>query len=214
MSTLLEDYAAITGDDVIRHLQQLAEPLRGKSVVHINSTKVGGGVAEILEKLVPLTRELGIDAHWEVITGDSDFYQCTKSMHNSIQGNRIVIPGSLLKHFEAVNEQNASHLHAILQQADFVFIHDPQPAALLKFFPQRKGKWIWRCHIDASHPYRHTWHFIEQFVRHYDASVFSLPQFARDLPHPEYIIPPSIDPLSEKNIDLKQEELDKVCARF
>lgn len=214
MTTMLEAYAAVTGEDVIRHLQQLATPLQGKSVVHVNSTRVGGGVAEILDKLVPLTRELGIDARWEVITGDSEFYQCTKSMHNAIQGNRIAISDALLKHFEEVNEQNARQLQSVLEQADFVFIHDPQPAALLKFCANRKGKWVWRCHIDASHPHRFTWRYVEQFVRGYDASIFSLPQFAQVLPHPEYIIPPSIDPLSDKNVDLGQEELEGVQARF
>ncbi len=214
MNTMLEAYAAVTGSDVIRHLQQLAAPLQGKTVIHVNSTRVGGGVAEILDKLVPLTRDLGIDARWEVITGDSDFYQCTKSMHNAIQGNRVMISDALLQHYEQVNEQNARQLQAVLEQADFVFIHDPQPAALLKYCSNRKGKWVWRCHIDASHPHRFTWRFIEQFVRDYDASIFSLSQFARNLPHPQYIIPPSIDPLSEKNIDLPQQELDAILARF
>ncbi|WP_305906993.1 glycosyltransferase [Methylomarinum sp. Ch1-1] len=214
MTTMLEQYAAVTGEDVIRHLRQLAAPLQGKSVVHVNSTRVGGGVAEILDQLVPLTRELGIDAHWEVISGDRDFYQCTKSMHNAIQGNRIAISDALLQHFEEVNAQNAKQLQAVLEQADFVFIHDPQPAALLKFCPRRRGQWIWRCHIDASHPHRYTWRFIEKFVRGYDASIFSLPQFARRLPHPAYIIPPSIDPLSDKNIALDTEELASVRSRF
>ncbi len=214
MTTMLEAYAAVTGADVIRHLQQLAELLKGKTVVHVNSTRVGGGVAEILEKLVPLSRELGIDTRWEVITGDSEFYQCTKSMHNAIQGNRITIPDNLLNHFLEVNEQNAKQLCALLEDADFVFIHDPQPAALLKYCRNRKGKWIWRCHIDASHPYRGTWRFLDRFVREYDASIFSLSQFVQLLPHPAYIIPPSIDPLSDKNVDLTEDELDAVRTRF
>ncbi len=214
MTTMLEAYAAVTGADVIRHLQQLAELLKGKTVVHVNSTRVGGGVAEILDKLVPLSRELGIDTRWEVITGDSEFYQCTKSMHNAIQGNRIIIPDTLLNHFLEVNEQNANQLRAVLEEADFVFIHDPQPVALLKYCSNRKGKWIWRCHIDASHPYRGTWRFIDRFVREYDASIFSLSQFVQLLPHPAYIIPPSIDPLSDKNVDLTPDELDSVRTRF
>jgi trehalose synthase len=214
MTTMLEAYAAVTGADVIRHLQQLAELLKGKTVVHVNSTRVGGGVAEILDKLVPLSRELGIDTRWEVITGDSEFYQCTKSMHNAIQGDRIVIPDNLLNHFLEVNEQNANQLRSVLEEADFVFIHDPQPVALLKYCNNRKGKWIWRCHIDASHPYRGTWRFLDRFVREYDASIFSLSQFVQLLPHPAYIIPPSIDPLSDKNVDLTQDELDSVRTRF
>ncbi|HEY8219916.1 MAG TPA: glycosyltransferase [Methylobacter sp.] len=214
MTTMLEAYAAVTGEDVIRHLQQLVAPLKGKSVVHVNSTRVGGGVAEILEKLVPLSRELGIDTRWEVITGDSEFYQCTKSFHNSIQGDRIAIPETLLDHFLEVNEQNANHLRNVLEEADFVFIHDPQPVALLKYCSKRKGKWIWRCHIDASHPYRGTWRFLDRYIRDYDASIFSLSQFVQLLPHPVYIIPPSIDPLSDKNVDLPQDELEAVRARF
>ncbi|MDD5319291.1 MAG: glycosyltransferase [Methylococcales bacterium] len=214
MMTMLDSYAAVTSRDVIRHLQQLAAPLKGKTVVHVNSTRVGGGVAEILDKLVPLSRELGIDTRWEVITGDSEFYQCTKSMHNAIQGNRVAIPDTLLAHFQEVNEQNAKQLRPILEEADFVFIHDPQPVALLKYCSNRKGKWIWRCHIDASHPHRGTWRFIDRFVREYDASIFSLPQFVQMLSHPAYIIPPSIDPLSDKNVDLTQDELDAVRIRF
>jgi len=214
MTSMLEAYSAITGADVIHHLQQLAKSLKGKTVVHVNSTRVGGGVAEILEKMVPLSRELGLDARWEVITGDSEFYQCTKSMHNAIQGDRVTIPDNLLSHFEEVNEQNANQLRSILEDADFVFIHDPQPAALLKYCSNRKGKWIWRCHIDASHPNRKTWRFIDKFVREYDASIFSLSQFVQLLPHPSYIIPPSIDPLSDKNVDLPQAELDSVRVRF
>ncbi len=214
MTTMLESYAEVAGADVIRHLQQLAKPLRGKTIVHVNSTRVGGGVAEILDKLVPLTRDLGIDTRWEVITGDSEFYQCTKSMHNAIQGNPVTIPDALLRHFQQVNEQNAIQLRPILEEADFVFIHDPQPVAMLQHCGHRKGKWIWRCHIDASHPHRRSWRFIDRFVRGYDASIFSLPQFVQRLPHPCYIISPSIDPLSDKNADLPQEELDAVRKRF
>ncbi|MGZ5007391.1 MAG: glycosyltransferase [Methylobacter sp.] len=214
MSTMLEAYAAVTGADVVRHLQQLAELLKGKTVIHVNSTRVGGGVAEILEKMVPLSRELGIDTRWEVITGDSEFYQCTKSMHNAIQGNRIAIPDALLDHFLDVNEQNANQLRDTLEAADFVFIHDPQPVALIKYCGNRKGKWIWRCHIDAGHTHRGTWRFLDRFVREYDASIFSLSHFVQLLPHPAYIIPPSIDPLSDKNVPLAQDELDAVRTRF
>jgi trehalose synthase len=211
---MLESYAAVAGEDVINHLQQLAAPLKGKTMVHVNSTRVGGGVAEILDKLVPLSRELGIDTHWEVITGDAEFYQCTKHMHNALQGSPVKIQDKLLQHYEEVNAQNAEQLRPLLEEADFVIIHDPQPAPLLKLCPNRKGKWIWRCHIDASRPQRQVWRFLERFVREYDASIFSLPQFARALPHSEYIIPPSIDPLSDKNIELPASEVQAVYPRF
>lgn len=214
MSSLLESYAAIAGPDVVDHLRQLAESLHGAKVVHVNSTRVGGGVAEILEKLVPLCNELGLDTSWEVISGGEEFYQCTKSMHNGLQGNRVRIPARLLDAYEEANAANAEILREQLSAADFVFIHDPQPAGLLAHCPDRCGKWVWRCHIDASHPYRPVWNYLRKMVSSYDASIFSLPAFAQILPHSQYIIPPSIDPLSDKNIDLSQEEVARVFVTF
>jgi trehalose synthase len=214
MSNLLASYAAIAGPDVVNHLRQLAKSLHGAKVVHVNSTRIGGGVAEILEKLVPLTNELGLETSWEVISGGEEFYQCTKSMHNALQGNRVHIPERLLAAYEEANAANAEILRERLSEADFVFIHDPQPAGLLDLCPERRGKWVWRCHIDASHPYRPVWQYLRKKVGNYDASVFSLPAFARHLPHRQYIIPPSIDPLSDKNIDLPQGEVDRIYTEF
>ncbi|ADE16152.1 glycosyl transferase group 1 [Nitrosococcus halophilus Nc 4] len=211
---LLRDYAEITGEDVIDQLRQLAEPLRGMKVVHVNSTRLGGGVAEILTKLVPLMRELEIDTHWEVITGESAFYDCTKAFHNALQGNRIAVREDLLRTYERTTAENAERLRPLLEEADYVFIHDPQPAPLLGYCPHRKGKWIWRCHIDISHPYRPIWRYLRKYIEPYESSVFSLSAFAQALPHTEYIIPPSIDPLSEKNIDLEPSEVAAVRQRF
>ncbi|MCP5246241.1 MAG: glycosyltransferase [Burkholderiales bacterium] len=212
--SLLDDYAQITGQDVIAHLRQLAAPFSGAKVVHVNSTRVGGGVAEILTKMVPLMQELGIETSWEVITGESQFFECTKGMHNTLQGNQIHLSDKLLRVYERTNAENAESLRPLLTEADFVFIHDPQPAALLQHFPKRKGKWIWRCHIDASHPYRPVWKYLRQFIAPYDASIFSLAAFARELPHPIYLIPPSIDPLSEKNIELKSGAIEQVYKKY
>ena len=211
---MLEVYAGIVGEDVIRQLRQLSAPLKGLRMVHVNSTRRGGGVAEILEKLVPLQRELGMDAHWEVISGEADFYQCTRQFHNALQGNVALIPEVLLRAYEATNERNAAELTAALRDADMVFIHDPQPAALLRHFPQRRGKWIWRCHIDASHPYRPVWKYLRQFIVDYDAAIFSLADFSQLLPQPVYLIPPSIDPLSDKNAELPPAEIESVLHRF
>jgi trehalose synthase len=212
--SMLEDYAQVTGAEVIAQLRQLASPLAGARVVHVNSTRVGGGVAEILTKLVPLMQELGIETRWEVITGESDFFECTKGMHNALQGNRIPLGESLLRVYEETNSRNAETLRPILKDADFVFIHDPQPAALLRDYPDRKGKWVWRCHIDASHPYRPVWKYIHQFVSPYDASIFSLAAFAQELPHPQYLIPPSIDPLSEKNAELDSTAIQDTARKY
>lgn len=211
---LLDDYARVAGEDVIEHLRQLARPLAGKRFVNVNSTRVGGGVAEILRKLVPLARELGIDAEWEVISGEAEFYECTKAMHNALQGNPVRIPDRLLRIYEETNRVNAETLRDKLSSADVVFIHDPQPAPLAEYIDTRSGRWVWRCHIDASHPYRPVWKYLRRFVTSYDASVFSLASFAQALPHPEYIIPPSIDPLSDKNIELPWHEVQETAQRF
>ncbi|MCD6213817.1 MAG: glycosyltransferase [Candidatus Desulfofervidus sp.] len=210
----LEFYADIVGHDVIDHLYQLSSLLKNIKVIHVNSTRKGGGVAEILEKLVPLSQELGIDTKWEVITGNERFFRCTKSMHNALQGNLLDISDELLKVYEETNAQNAERLRPALEEADVVFIHDPQPAALLKFCPKRKGKWVWRCHIDISRPYRPVWKYLRNFIKDYNASIFHLADFAQPLPHPLYLIPPSIDPLSEKNKELEKEEVYSVYQRF
>ncbi len=214
MPGILESYVPITGEEVIDQLHQLARPLRGKSVVHVNSTRVGGGVAEILAKLIPLKQELDIDARWEVISGDADFYQCTKGFHNTLQGAHTPIPGKLLRRYEETNRENAESLRPILEEADIVVIHDPQPAPLLQCCPKRKGKWFWRCHIDVSSPYRPVWKYLRNFVRDYDASIFSLAKFSQALPHSQYLIPPSIDPLSDKNRDLSHDEQEQVYTEF
>ena len=212
--SLLEDYAQVAGPDVIAQMRQLATPLAGAKVVHVNSTRTGGGVAEILTKLVPLMRELGINTQWETITGESSFFECTKGMHNTLQGNRVPLGETLLRIYEETNARNAEILKPALEDADFVFIHDPQPAALLSNFPKRKGKWIWRCHIDASHPYRPVWKYLYRFVAPYDASIFSLAAFAQELPHPQYLIPPSIDPLSDKNVELEADAIQPLYDKY
>ena len=211
---ILKAYASVAGEDVINQLRQLSQRLQGLRVVHINSTHHGGGVAEILAKLVPLMQAMGIDTTWEVITGDESFYQCTKSFHNALQGDRIEIPDSLLQAYEETNRRSALALAPLLEEADIVLVHDPQPAPLLSLCPRRKGRWVWRCHIDLSHPFRPVWKYLRNYLEDYDASIFSLSDFAQPLPHPEYLIPPSIDPLSEKNIDLEEKELQAVYDRF
>jgi len=210
VSDLLDRYAEVAGARAVEQLRQLAEPLEGTRIVHVNSTREGGGVAEILHKLVPLTRELGLDVEWEVVEGEETFYRCTKGMHNALQGDPVDIPDALLEVYEETNARNADALGESLTTADVAFIHDPQPAALLRHFPDRRGPWIWRCHIDLSRPHRPVWSYLRERVEDYDASIFSLASFAKSLPHRQYLIPPCIDPLSDKNRPLDDEEIRKV----
>lgn len=213
-NAMLEKYQDVAGVDVINHLRQLSEPLRGMRVVHVNSTRMGGGVAEILHKMVPLMQELGIQASWEVITGEPEFYQCTKGFHNAVQGDRVEIPETSLRAYEEANRNTAEALRPVLEDADVVIIHDPQPAAVIRHCPNRKGKWVWRCHIDASRPFRPVWKYLTNHVSRYDASIFSLSSFTRPLPHPVYLIAPSIDPLHDKNRELGQQEVERVLEEF
>ncbi len=211
---LLDAYAEVAGSEVIEHLRQLATHLHGLKVVHVNSTREGGGVAEILERLVPLMKELGIDTSWEVIEGRNDFFHVTKSFHNALQGFKVKVNSKDLATYERYNTENAERLEETLSDADVVFIHDPQPARLIQEMPERKGRWVWRCHIDVSRPFRPVWKYMRDTVALYDASIFSLAAFAQYLPHLQYIIPPSIDPLSDKNGELPDKEVQMVFEEF
>ncbi len=210
----LAAYEDVVGSVAISQLRQLGRDLAGARVVHVNSTRTGGGVAEILRWLVPLMNDLGLDASWEVIEGHGDFFNVTKTFHNGLQGNPVILPQHMINVYEETVAENAERLRPILEEADFVFIHDPQPAYLLPLCPQRKGKWIWRCHIDVSHPNRKVWNYLKKIVSSYDTSVYSMPHFAQRLDHPQFIVAPSIDPLSEKNKELTQAEIDATLEQF
>ena len=174
MSVALRDYAEAAGPEVIDALERLARPLRGRRVVHVNSTRVGGGVAEILARLVPLMKDLGLDAGWEVIEGTQEFYGVTKTFHNALQGVPVAPTSRGLEVYDEVNRAAARSIGPSLAEADFVFIHDPQPAAILRHLPKRRGRWVWRCHIDVSRPHRPVWKFLRPIVAPYDASVYSM----------------------------------------
>jgi trehalose synthase len=214
MSHTLAAYEAIAGSSAVMQLRRLGEKLGGLRIVHVNSTREGGGVAEILEWMVPLMRDVGVNASWEVIHGDSRFFEITKAIHNGLQGKSVDLAKKDWRIYQDENEKNAERLRPVLEEADVVVIHDPQPAHLLKLCPNRKGKWIWRAHIDISRPFRPVWKVLRTVVDKYDASIFSMAEFAQPLPHPQFLIPPSIDPLSEKNRELAPGEMESVRAEF
>lgn len=211
----LESYRAIQGDEIVDQLQTLANHLKGKKVVHVNSTRTGGGVAEILDTMVPFMNSLGIDTSWRVITGTPDFFSCTKQFHNGLQGKKdIVFSGDVLQGYEEVVSNNAVDLKDELEAADYVFIHDPQPLPLILHAPNRRGKWVWRCHIDVSDPHSYLWKYLLKFITRFDASIFSLAEFARPLPHPIFLIPPSIHAFNDKNRTLEENEIKDVLKSF
>lgn len=211
MSTVhLDDYREVTPKGTVEFLRRLAERVRGRRFLHVNSTRHGGGVAEILSRLVPLMTELGVDVRWEVIKGDTTFYATTKAFHNALQGRDQMISKTMLEHYVATNLENTRDLSL---EGDLVVIHDPQPAPLIENRPN-KGRWVWRCHIDLSRPQRRVWRLLRKYVAKYDAAIFSLPKFAQRLSIPQFLVYPSIDPLSDKNRDLNAAELEEILERL
>ena len=207
----LGDYAALLGEGEIDELRVLAKPLRGRSIEMINSTAVGGGVAEILNRLLPLAEELELKMRWDVMTGGDDFYGVTKSFHNALHGASYHADPKDFEIFLACNERNRARLPL---EAEFMIIHDPQPAALIEGRKGSGNHWAWRCHIDLSHPNRQVWDFLEKFVARYDAAMFSSPEFSRSLAIPQYLFYPAIDPLSEKNRDLESGFVARTLAQY
>jgi trehalose synthase len=209
----LSDYGKIVGRSEIDEIRRLAEKLVGKSIVHVNSTSFGGGVAEILHRLVPLMNDVGLNAEWKVIKGGKDFFDVTKAFHNALQGKETALTEVMKKVYLQYNELNANLLEL---DYDYVVVHDPQPLAVLNYCDNKKGKWIWRCHIDLSKPNRAYWRFLEPFFHDYDAFVFSMEQYVKSPLEKRNvsIIPPSIDPLSDKNKPLLEDYILSTLQRY
>jgi len=209
----LNDYVEVVGEKEINEIRTLAEKLAGKSGVHVNSTSFGGGVSEILHGLVPLMKDVGIDAEWKVIRGGKEFFDVTKSFHNALQGKKILLTEEMKEVYLRYNESNANLLDL---DYDYVVMHDPQPLAIINYHDERKGKWIWRCHIDLSQPNEGFWNFLEPLLANYDAFVFSLKKYVkRPLEKRDVaIISPSIDPLSDKNKPLPENRILSTLEKY
>ncbi|HID87812.1 MAG TPA: glycosyltransferase [Anaerolineae bacterium] len=210
----LADYRPIVGEEVIVSIRELAADLQGARVLHVNATAYGGGVAEILSSLVPLMRDVGLDAQWQVIAGADEFFSVTKAFHNGLQGAEIPLTAEMKAIYDRYNERNAA---AFEGDHDFIVVHDPQPAALLHFHgPEGGGHWIWRCHIDTSTPNPAFWEFLTPYLNLYEAGIFTMEKYVGpglDFPHLA-IIPPTIDPLSPKNAPMPLERAREIVASF
>jgi len=212
MSTpTLFDYQEVVGPDIVEELTILASHVGNRSIKMVNSTAVGGGVAEMLHRIVPLLNDMGIQTQWEVIKGDAAFFEITKAFHNALQGNRAHIQKELFETYMTYNEMNNSHMDF---DEDLIVIHDPQPAALINWNPRRKNKWVWRCHIDMSHPSEQVWEFLRPHIEKYDAAIFSSALFSPELTIPQYRFYPAIDPLDEKNRHLEPSVIDAVLTKY
>ena len=214
----LSDYRPIVGGEVAAEIEKLAAPLRGARVLHVNATAFGGGVAEILASLVPLMRDVGLDAEWRIIEGEDEFFNVTKACHNGLQGMDIPFTEEMKAIWRQYNEANAARFEG---EYDFVVVHDPQPAGLLHYHRGGKpehvaGHWAWRCHIDTSHPNPAYWDFFAPYIAEYKAGIFTMEQYVG--PGVSYdhlaIIPPTIDPLSTKNAPMAEDRAREIVASF
>jgi len=205
------EYEKVIGQGALETIFRIAERLSNKKIKMVNSTATGGGVAEILNRLVPLMNELGVKTGWDVIKGNEEFFNITKTIHNSLHGKEESLTPHMRNIFLEVNRSNAQEMDF---QEDYIFIHDPQPIALIQEKNKHRAKWIWRCHIDVSSPFKSVWDFISDYVEMYDASIFSAPSFARELKIPQYQISPSIDPFSRKNIEVQSSEIEDLLQRY
>ncbi len=209
--TEIKDYLPIVGPGVIDDLILLSERIQGKVIQNINSTAVGGGVAELLSRIIPFLKQLGIDARWNVIKGDEKFFTITKKMHNALHGVDIKVTPEELSYFQQVNKENALNIDFT---GDIIYIHDPQPIALIEKKQELQKKWIWRCHIDFTNPQPAVYNFLKPYIEQYDTAVFSAPSFVQNIQIPQVLISPSIDPLSDKNKELTEDTIRGILERF
>lgn len=207
----LQDYEEIIGAEKVAAIEDLAKKLEGKTIQHINSTVAGGGVAEILKRLVPLMESVGLRVYWDVLEGTPEFFRVTKVFHNALHGRQVEITPEMLDEYRRVNRENQE---IIREDADFVIIHDQQPLGLTEVRPGHKGRWIWYCHIDPVDADPGVWNFLRPMVAWCDAAVYHLPEYVKDADKRHYVMPPAIDPLGDKNRDLSDQELDAVLDRL
>jgi trehalose synthase len=211
----LADYTHLVGRPLIEEINELADQLKGLKVLHLSATAFGGGVSEILYTLVPLMRDVGIEAEWQVIIGREEFFNATKLMHNALQGHPLDLSPSEWRTWEEYNEMNAQ---ALTEGWDVIIVHDPQPLAMRRHVPEKSKNWVWRCHIDLSTPHPPTIERAVPYIEEYDGAVFHLQQYVPEgITNdgvPLHICPPAIDPLSPKNMALSPEDAAFVCDQF
>lgn len=207
----LFDYEDVVGPDIIDELTILASHVGSRSIKMVNSTAVGGGVAEMLHRIIPLLNELGIRAEWKVIKGDEEFFEITKAFHNALQGREEYFEQDVFDSYLACNEKNHNEMNF---DQDLIVIHDPQPAALINWSRNRKNRWVWRCHIDLSRPNPQLWSFLKPYVEKYDAAIFSSALFSPELAIPQYRFYPAIDPLDDKNRELDPTYVEHILAKY
>jgi len=205
----LDDYRTVVPESIFDQLRVVASALQGLRVLHLNATPYGGGVSELLRSGIPLLNDLGLVAHWKIISGDERFFQVTKKIHNGLQGGTESLTAAEREAYLEASRRNAGLFR---EEYDVVFVHDPQPAGLLTERGKGASRWVWRCHIDTAAPQPEVWSFLRGYLEPFDAAIFTMRDFVPpDLPIERVeIMPPAIDPLSPKNMPLPDETARRV----
>ena len=200
----IQNYYGIVDDVVIHKLYNISKKLIDKRIVHINSTYVGGGVAEMLSTFIPLMNDIGVDMEWRIQYGVPDFFTITKKFHNALQGDNISLSETKKKVYLMANERFSTFTKLY---HDLIIIHDPQPLPLINYYV-KKQPWIWRCHIDLSNPNKELWNYLKKYILKYDLVIVSHENYMQeDLPIQYKIIHPAINPLGTKNMDMSDKEI-------
>ena len=214
-SKSLADYTHLAGRGVVDEIRELAAPLEGKRVLHVSATAFGGGVSEILYTLVPLMRDVGLETSWQIIMGREEFFNATKLLHNSLQGDPNTLSPDQWELFDHYNEMNAESLRG---RVGHVIVHDPQPVGMQQRRRRSTRKnWVWRCHIDLSEPNPDPIERLLPLISEYDASVWHMEQYVPDGLNGHggvSIVPPAIDPLSPKNMAFSPDDASYVSDQF
>jgi trehalose synthase len=211
MAHRIDHYTSICGEEVLYEIYKNARLLCGKSIVHINSTYYGGGVVEILSALVPLMNDAGVETGWRHLRGTPEFFNITKKFHNALQGDSIHFTDMKKKLYREANEDFFTYNHL---DHDCIIIHDPQPLPLIKLY-KKKQPWVWRVHIDFSHPNQELWDYLRNYVLRFDSLIISHENYRKkDLPVDQRVIHPAIDPLSPKNIEISEKTIEKTLKKY
>ncbi len=213
-----EAYVPIVGEERMERLQKTTQRVKGLKILELNATAQGGGVAEILYSAVPFLNTLGIETEWKIVRGPREYYEGTKELHNLLQGKAGSFTPEQRETYICTIEECARQ-NLIDYKPDVINVHDPQPLALSRYLRRQGETWLWRCHIDIDEETIEgtpgLWDFLTEWTQHYDAAIFSAAHYiiSRWL-LPKFIIPPFIDPLSEKNRELGQGDIDRVLAKY
>ena len=201
----VEDYEQFVGAETIERIREKARQLQDLHVVNVNSTYYGGGVSQLLSSSTLLMNSLGIKTGWRAIHGPPDFFSVTKKIHNALQGGKINLTDRKMQLYEQVVYENAIRNHL---DHDVVIIHDPQPLPMINHY-RKDCPWIWRCHVDLSHPNRELWSYLQPFIEKYDAVILSSKDYRQELRTPQLFFMPAIDPFSITNREMTNEEIDE-----